>query len=814
MKGIAFLSGLISGLLTSGFFLSAVAQVSSDKTTNTTINKNGNKFNITNGIQKGNNLFHSFDKFSIPKGSSAVFKNPNNIVNIINRVTGGNISNIDGLIKASGNANLFLMNPAGIVFSENASLDIGGSFYGTTAESIKFADGLEFSATNTNESPLLSINVPVGLQIGQNSKSIQVRGTGHNLFKNGAFSPYFNLGSTNSLQVKPGYTLALVGADIKVDDGILTAESGRLELVSIREGEIDLIEDLKSFRLGEAKFISNLGDIKLSQKTLIDVSGAGAGSVNLQGNQINLKDDSAVLVQNRGIQPAGDINVRAKSIELSGNTQLGSIFINETLAGDAGNIIIETERLKILDGTAVFSQTFGFGNSGSIDINATESIDIIGVSAVNPEQVSIIGSTTFSEGNAGNIKLSTRNLSVLDSNGISVVGFGGGSSGNIIIDSETVQVAKMRQEIRVIPAISGSAFGTGDAGNITINTQTLSVRDGSNISTTGYNSGGSGSININATKSVEVIGENEIQNSNINSSVLAGLEFDGQLLKFSELITSNAGEVNINTAYLKIGNNANISVVNQGMGDAGKLRVNADLTQLENQGSLLAISNSGGGGNIFVRADSLQLRRNSLISTNSGGERNGGNINIDTNTLVAVENSDITANAENSFGGKVTINAEGIFGTQFRENLTPQSDITASSELGAEFNGEVELNTPGIDPSSGINELPENLTDSSNQIAAGCSNKSGNSFIATGKGGIPQNPQEQFNINRSWSDIRNLSAFRKLNNNSEITSISNKLEIIEATAFIRNENGEIELVAAQNTPFNTTQVSNCSSLNT
>jgi len=139
------------------------------------------------------------------------------------------------------------------------------------------------------------------------------------LFKDGAFSPYLNLGSTNSLQVKSGYTLALIGAEIKVDDGILTAESGRLELVSIKEGEIDLIKDLTSFSLGEAKFISNLGDIQLSQKTLLDVSGAGAGSVNLQGNQINLKDDSVVLVQNRGIQPAGDINVRAKSIELIRN---------------------------------------------------------------------------------------------------------------------------------------------------------------------------------------------------------------------------------------------------------------------------------------------------------------------------------------------------------------------------------------------------------------------------------------------------------------------------------------------------------------
>ena len=119
MKGIVFLSGLVSSLLTLGIILPGLSQVTSDGTTNTTIKLNGNNFDILNGIQKGNNLFHSFQEFSIPRGSSATFNNSTDVVNIINRVTGGNISNIDGLIKANGNANLFLINPAGIVFGEN-----------------------------------------------------------------------------------------------------------------------------------------------------------------------------------------------------------------------------------------------------------------------------------------------------------------------------------------------------------------------------------------------------------------------------------------------------------------------------------------------------------------------------------------------------------------------------------------------------------------------------------------------------------------------------------------------------------------------
>ncbi|MEM6403244.1 MAG: filamentous hemagglutinin, partial [Cyanobacteria bacterium P01_D01_bin.116] len=139
--------------------------------------------------------------------------------------------------------------------------------------------------------------------------------------------------------------------------------------------------------------------------------------------------------------------------------------------------------------------------------------------------------------------------------------------------------------------------------------------------------------------------------------------------------------------------------------------------------------------------------------------------------------------------------------------------ITASSEFG--INGTVEINNVNIDPSSGLTELPLKLTDESQKIARGCSSNSDNSFVATGKGGIPQNPNEQFDINNTWSDIRDLSAFRKrINNNPEITTISKKPVIVEATGFIRNEKGEIEFVASINKPFNTKKVSNCRVINT
>jgi filamentous hemagglutinin family protein len=131
---------------------------------------------INGGATRGTNLFHSFQEFNVSEGRSAYFTNPAGIENILTRVTGTNPSNILGTLGVSGgNANLFLINPNGIIFGPNARLDVGGSFVASTASSIKFADGTEFSAVNPSAPPLLTISVPIGLQFNGTEGDIVVQ---------------------------------------------------------------------------------------------------------------------------------------------------------------------------------------------------------------------------------------------------------------------------------------------------------------------------------------------------------------------------------------------------------------------------------------------------------------------------------------------------------------------------------------------------------------------------------------------------------------------------------------------------------------
>ncbi len=286
----------------------ASAQIVPDNTlpTPSAVNTSGTVQTITDGTTVGNHLFHSFEQFNLLTEQTAHFNNATDLSNIITRVTGGQISNIDGTIRTNGATNLFLINPSGVVFGTNAQLDIEGSFFASTAESLLFEDGSLFSATEPNPPPLLTVNIPIGLQYGSNPGEIRVEGMGHRLTsqRDPVSSPLQRSSDERGLQVKPGQTLALVGGNVTLDGGLLTADSGRLQLGSVIRGQVTLTPTANGWTLDYPQML-DYGDIQLSSAALLDTSGNGGSGIQLVGGRITIADGSLAFIETRGALPGG-----------------------------------------------------------------------------------------------------------------------------------------------------------------------------------------------------------------------------------------------------------------------------------------------------------------------------------------------------------------------------------------------------------------------------------------------------------------------------------------------------------------------------
>ncbi|PSB56473.1 filamentous hemagglutinin, partial [Chroococcidiopsis cubana CCALA 043] len=683
--------------------LPTLAQVVPDNTLpiNSIVRTEGENSSILGGTKAGNNLFHSFEQFSIPTGNTAYLNNALDIQNIFSRVTGSFISNIDGLIRANGTANLFLLNPNGIIFGPNAKLDLGGSFIGSTASRIEFADGVRFSATSPEAPPLLTVDVPVGLGFGSNPGRIVVQGKGHSLVP--LFAP-LKLGERSTgLRVELGKTLALVGGDLSLDGGIAAAEGGSVALGSVASGEVSLIQTSTGWSL-DYQGVKNFKDIHLSRQALVDASGAGGGSIQLQGGRVTLADGSLVLIQNRGIQPAGNISVNAtESLEESGtasNSSTPSSLFSETVGlGNGADISVSTKRLSLQGGGRIYTKTFTPAKAGNITVLASDSLQLNGFSPVNPLIMSAISTFALGTGNTGSVQISTGKLTALDGGYVSSTTYGSGTGGDVSIDaSDSIQLIGANLKVFAPSVIGASTFSTGKAGNVTINTPSLEVLDGGRVNASTLASGAAGSVTINASNSVKVSGitPGSRNPSLIDSSANIVDEITRPFLGAPPVPSGTSGDVTIKTKRLNVSNSGQVSVRNDGLGNAGKLQIEASSIELDNQGGITAATASGEGGNIFLNSQNLQLRDGSSISATAGLERgggNGGNITIDTDTLAALNGSSITANAFTGRGGNIRISTAGIF-------QSPDSIFDASSQFGVD--GTVEVRNLGLEPDEAL----------------------------------------------------------------------------------------------------------------
>jgi large exoprotein involved in heme utilization and adhesion len=371
----------------------------------------------------------------------------------------------------------------------------------------------------------------------------------------------------------------------------------------------------------------------------------------------------------------------------------------------------------------------------------------------------------------------------------------------------------------VVEARVGSG-ATGNGGKLTIETGQLTLTDGAFISSSTLGQGNAGALSLQASESITLRGLDRNGTPSFVEAVVAPQAtgdagnltiktgrlslMDAAILSSQTFGNGNAGDVTVRADEVTLRDGARISVSAIGDFSPGVLRVNTDRLFLDTQSSITADTQSGSEGNIEISANSLIMRRNSNITTNARGPATGGNINITTGVLAALENSDINANSEQAQGGTVTIDAEAIFGTEFRESPTSTSDITATG-ADSSLSGTVSINTPDIDPTSGLVELPTTLTDVAQQIDSSCRpGQQQSEFIVTGRGGLPPNPIEAISDEATWLDLRPGIAGVLSGANRETPSVADASNpvvssptppLVEAQGWVVNAQGKMELVA-------------------
>lgn len=451
----------------------------------------GNSTQIDGGASRGSNLFHSFEQFNVGEQQTLFFNSSPGIVNILTRITGGSPSEILGSLGVIGNANLFLVNPNGIIFGKNARLDLNGSFLASTASSVIFSDGIQYSATNPQASSLLTVNTPTGLQYGETNTSIRVQEI--------------------DLDVEPDRTLALIGGEVSIEGSNLNAPDGRIELGSVANNSLlSLNSTAKGWSL-DYENVANFHNIRITkgsfndQSSVLDTSGDIGGNINLQGKQILLADTSQISSTTGGAGTGGNIVVNASELFLIQG--LDSLLTTATTnTGSGGNITVNTGKLVLEDRAAISTDSsvlvispgntrLATGKAGNLTVNASISVEL--------RNGSYLSSITQGSGDAGNINIDTPSLTVQNNAEVAVSSIGTGNAGNLTIAARTISLDNKGQ----LTATSDAGNG---GGNIFLqDLKSLTLKGGSEISTDARGEGNGGNITIN-TDTLLSLGNSDI----------------------------------------------------------------------------------------------------------------------------------------------------------------------------------------------------------------------------------------------------------------------------------------------------------------
>jgi filamentous hemagglutinin family protein len=758
--------------------IAAVAQITPDQTLgaeqsilnrNVTIN-NRNSDRIEGGARRGANLFHSFERFNISEGQRLYFADPAGVVNILGRVTGQSRSRILGTLGVEGNANLFLMNPNGIVFGRNATLDVRGSFVATTANRMQFGTQGFFETDNPQAPPLLTVN-PSALLFNQIAlgriQSQSVADAGQNL----AGSPLLGL------RVPDGQNLLLIGGEVAVEGG-LHALGGQLAVIAVTApATVELIADSRP-SVQQLSGASGRANVLIQASALLDVSANQGGEILIQARDLQIRGNSTlqagidenlgsresqagdiilnatgnieisnsdVLNLVEGTGTGGDLLIRGRSLTSDGGATLAAstlsqgnagrvviqvtdaVFLTEsatifnTIGGNTmpsnasrttGGILLEAGSLTMTDGAELIANTNARGNVDDVVVQVRGAARLDGVNSqgdpsgifnvVRPEGI----------GNAGEIRLSARSLSLTNGARLQTNTRGRGNAGNVRIQVDNH--FRLDSEMASIQDFTGiftsvGTDGVGKGGDIDIQAGALTVLNGAVLTANTFERGNAGNITIQVRGQAIFDGSNtnyrtnddrnQVVRSGVFSAVGEGFT-DGTIPAIG-----NGGNIQISANQVELRNGAALgtAVLSNSRGNAGRITITAtdhvlvdgrsrrgDASSIESQVNQGAVGNAN---DIQITADRLTVSNGGILQANMAGDGNAGNIQIDSRIVEVLSGGRLlTTTASGSRAGDIDLRVNDHIMVS-GEN----SGLLASTERNAAGRGgDINITTPQL----------------------------------------------------------------------------------------------------------------------
>ncbi|MBH8571759.1 filamentous hemagglutinin N-terminal domain-containing protein [Nostocaceae cyanobacterium CENA369] len=659
---------------------------------------------VDGGAIRGSNLFHSFQEFNVGEGRSVYFANPVGIENIISRVTGRNRSQLLGTLGVLGKANLFLINPNGIIFGANAKLDVGGSFVASTASSLVFADGTKFSVINSQAPPLLTLKVPIGLEFENIPGAISLQSA--------------------RLVMQPDKTLALVGGNVSLDNSTILAPGGRVELGGLaQKGTVTLNQN------GSLSFPVDVvrADVSLTQGSQVNVRAGKAGSIAIATHNLNIAQGSTIragIASGQGAvdSKAGDIEINATdAVTLTGTGSFISNAVLPNARGKGGNVNLTARSLAVTGGFQIFAGTYGNGDVGDVNINVSDTVlfDGIGTNGINTGGYSSIadGGT----GRGGNLNITAKSLAVTNGAILEASTVGRGDAGSVNVNvSDTALFDGEAADFKQVSTFtfSSGAYSrvdpraVGNAGSVNVSARTVKVSNGAVLTTSTDGKGNAGNVTINA-RDIVLDGEGRFNNT-------PGFGFFQSSGAFSSVKRKGdgiGGNIIVNANTLSLSNGAVIVTSTRGRGDAGdilinrantvtvagvagdgyssglysntepigigqggEITVNTATLRVVDGGVINALTaNAGRGGSIVINAQTLEATNGGQIVTSTRSSGNAGNIKLNVSDSINLVGSDL------SYGDRALKNIQ--IGLDTFTNQGAASGVLASTDVNATGNG-------------------------------------------------------------------------------------------------------------------------------